>query len=96
MSISSRNYESALEDLLGEFGISRGNVVAALANRIKELQERSLKDFDSFAIFIDGYHIAGDVYIIALGIDTTGQKKALGLWEGATENHVICNVLLSD
>ena len=99
MGISSRNYESALEGLLGEFGVSKStvsrHVVAASASRLKELQERSLKDFDPFAIFIDGYHIAGDVYIIALGIDTMGQKKALGLWQGATENHVICNELLS-
>lgn len=99
MGISSRNYESALEGLLGEFGVSKStvsrHVVVASANRLKELQERSLKDFDPFAIFIDGYHIAGDVYIIALGIDTMGQKKALGLWQGATENHVICNELLS-
>ena len=99
MGISSRNYETALESLLGEFGISKStvsrHVVAASANRLKELQERTLKDFDPFAIFIDGYHIAGDVYIIALGIDTMGQKKALGLWQGATENHVICNELLS-
>ncbi|MDN3509008.1 MAG: transposase [Candidatus Neptunochlamydia sp.] len=55
----------------------------------------SLKDFDPFALFIDEYHIAGDVHIIALGMGTMGQKKALGLWQEATENHVVCNQFLS-
>lgn len=98
--ISSRNYRSTLHGLLKEFGISKSTVsrhiVRASAERLKELQERSLSEFNPFAIFIDGYHIGGEVYMIALGIDIEGQKKALGFWQGATENHVICQELLSN
>jgi transposase-like protein len=25
-------------------------------------------------------------FVVALGLDTSGQKRALGFWEGATEN----------
>jgi len=34
--------------------------------------------------------------MIALGIDREGYKRALGFWQGATENHVICEELLAD
>lgn len=31
-----------------------------------------------------------------MGLDRGGQKHILGLWEGATENSVVCKLLLSD
>ena len=34
--------------------------------------------------------------MIALGIDVEGHKHILGFWQGATENHEICESLLSD
>ena len=34
--------------------------------------------------------------MVALGIDRQGEKKALGFWEGATENYEICTELLTD
>ena len=34
--------------------------------------------------------------MVALGIDGTGHKHALGFWQGATENHEICEELLAD
>jgi putative transposase len=33
--------------------------------------------------------------VVALGIDATGQKHPLGLWDGATENAAVCQGLLS-
>ena len=33
---------------------------------------------------------------MALGIDTTGAKHALGLWDGSTENASLCQSLLAD
>jgi hypothetical protein len=32
--------------------------------------------------------------IAALGIDHTGQKHALGVWDGSTENAAVCQSLL--
>ena len=98
--ISTRDYKTVLHDLLNDFGISKSSVsrhlVAATESELRTLKERSLKDFDAFAIFIDGYHIGGQVFIVALGIDMQGKKRVLGFWQGATENHVICQELLSE
>jgi len=32
--------------------------------------------------------------VVALGIDRAGQKRVLGFWQGATENHDLCEALL--
>ncbi len=34
--------------------------------------------------------------MVALGIDRAGQKRVLGFWQGATENHALCEALLDD
>ena len=34
--------------------------------------------------------------MVALGIDATGGKHALGWWEGSTENAAVCQSLLAD
>ncbi len=98
--ISCRDYPGSLEVLLGELGISKSSVSrhlkCATAKKLQELQGRILKDLNPFALFIDGYHIAGKVFIVALLIDLDGKKHVLGFWEGATENHEICLELLAD
>lgn len=76
--ISTRNYEETLHHLLGDFGISKSNVsrqlVVATAQELKILQEHDLGPFDPFAVFFDGYHLGGQVYVVALGIDMEGMK----------------------
>lgn len=98
--ISTRNYDETLNCLLGSFGISKSSVsrhlVAATTQELKELKERSLEDFEPFAIFLDGYRLGGEVFIVALGLNTEGYKRVLGFWQGATENHAICQELLAD
>ncbi len=70
--ISTRNYDETLNCLLGSFGISKSSVsrhlVLATAQELKELKERSLEEFEPFAIFLDGYHLGGEVFIVALGV----------------------------
>ena len=98
--ISCRNYQGALDGLLEEFGISKSSISRhlkeATLSELKALQERSLVGIDPFAIFLDGYHIGGKVFIVGLLIDSKGKKYVLGFWEGATENHEICTELLSN
>ncbi|GER92650.1 hypothetical protein A45J_0368 [hot springs metagenome] len=55
-----------------------------------------MSDFRAFAIYLDTIHRAGEAFIIALGIDTEGKKMPLGFWQGATENHELCEELLAD
>jgi len=33
---------------------------------------------------------------MALGVDLAGLKRVLGFWQGATENHAVCQELLED
>ena len=98
--ISCRDYEKTLNGLLDNFGISRSSVSrhlkTATKEKLKELKDRSLKGINPFAIFIDGYHSAGKVFIVAMLIDMEGKKHVLGFWEGATENHNVCEELFRD
>ena len=97
--ISTRNYQGSLHYLLDAFGISKSSVsrhlVEATTKQLKELKERLLEGFEPFAILIDGYHMCGKVFIVGLGIDVNGKKQVLGFWEGATENHAVCQGLLN-
>lgn len=98
--ISTRNYGVTLNHLLDDFGISKSSIsrhlVTATTRELKALQERSLENFAPFAVFLDGYHLGGEVFIVALGIDVQGFKQVFGFWQGATENHTVCQELLAD
>ena len=48
------------------------------------------------AILIDGIHLDRQVLVVALGIETTGKKHVVGLWQGATENTTDVKELLED
>jgi len=45
---------------------------------------------------IDGLHFREHVVLLALGVDSTGQKHVLALREGNTENATVCRALLTD
>jgi transposase-like protein len=47
-------------------------------------------------MLIDTVHCGGVAFIVALGVDTAGNKKVLGYWEGATENSEITLRLFED
>jgi putative transposase len=100
LGISSRNYEETVEKLLRGYGIKKSSIsrhfVQATAAQMREFLERSLSGFNLCAIFIDGIEFKGEHLIVALGIDITGHKQILGLWQGATENAAICGNLLED
>jgi transposase-like protein len=98
--ISCRKYAETVVDVAGAFGVSAGSVsrhiVEATAKQLREFKERSLSEYEPFAIFLDTIHRGGEAFIIGLGIDTEGIKKVLGFWQGATENHEICEELFGD
>jgi transposase-like protein len=84
----------------GGFGVSPGSVsrhvVEVTVQKLKEFKERDLSGMIPFAIFIDTLHRGGQAFLVVLGMDTEGSKHILGFWEGATENHEICEELFSD
>ena len=71
-------------------------MVEVTVQRLKEFKERTLSEIVPFAVFIDTIHRGGEAFLVALGIDTEGAQTRLGFWEGATENHEVCEELFAD
>ncbi|HRN30143.1 MAG TPA: IS256 family transposase [Terrimesophilobacter sp.] len=103
--VATRKYARSLEPLPaelaeGERSTSKSTVsrkfVAASQARLNEWLGRDLAALDLVGVFIDGLHFQDDVVLVALGVDSSGNKHVLGLWEGATENGAACSALLSD
>ncbi|HEV2314902.1 MAG TPA: transposase [Candidatus Acidoferrales bacterium] len=98
--LTSRNYHRAVDSVLSGYGIEKSSVsrqfVAASAAQLKKLCEKKLDDLDPVAILIDGIHLGKQVLVVALGIESSGKKQVLGLWQGATENTTVVKELLED
>lgn len=100
LGISSRNYEETIEKLIHGYGIKKSSIsrhfIQATTEQMQEFLERTLTGLDTCVIFIDGIEFKGEHLIVSLGIDVTGKKQVMGLWQGATENAEICRNLLED
>jgi putative transposase len=98
--LTSRNYHRAVDSVLEGYGIEKSSVsrqfVQASAAQLKTLCEKKLDGLDLVAILIDGIHLGQQVLVVALGIETSGEKHVLGLWQGATENTSVVKELLED
>ena len=57
---------------------------------------RPLADLRLAVMMLDGIELHGRTNIVALGITTEGDKLALGLWDGSTENATVVAALLAD
>jgi putative transposase len=67
--------------------------VATTAAHLAAWQTASLDAMDLVGLLIDGVHIGEHCLIVALGIAADGQKHALGVWDGSTENARVCSNL---
>ena len=98
--LSTRKYGRAVEAVLDGYGIARSSVsrhfVRATAQQLQQLCERRLENLNLVALLIDGIEFAGQVLVVAVGVDPSGQKHVLGLWQGATENAAVAKALLED
>jgi transposase-like protein len=98
--LSARRYRETVVGAAEAFGVSPSAVserlVEATSQKLKEFRERSLEDFAPFAVFLDTIHRGGVAFVVALGLDGSGHKRALGFWEGATENAEVAQELLED
>jgi len=98
--LTSRSYHRAVQSVLEGYGIEKSSVsrqfVQASAAQLKRLCEKKLDDLDLVAILIDGIHLGQQVLVVALGIESSGKKHVLGLWQGATENTTVVKELLED
>jgi transposase-like protein len=101
--VATRQYARSLESLpatmpargTSKSAVSRRFVVKTAA-QLAAWRSTTLDALDLVALLIDGVHIGEHCIIVALGIDHTGAKHALGLWDGSTENAAVCQSLLAD
>jgi transposase-like protein len=88
--VSCGNYSRTIPQHRGAISKSRSTTsrhfVTASQSRLKEFQSRDLSGLDIVALFMDGTAFAGDQMVIALGIELSGKKVALGFVQSATEN----------
>jgi len=98
--ISLRSYEETVMDALGAFGVSPSTasrrIVEATTGQLRAFKERDLSKAEVFAAFLDTVHRGGEAFVVCLGIDVEGVKHIWGFWQGATENHEVCEALLRD
>jgi len=88
--VSTRDYDSVLDEISGGLGLSKSSVseafVRASKGALDEVNSRDLSCYDFVSIMVDGVGFADRTVIAALGITTAGKKLLLGLREGETEN----------
>jgi transposase-like protein len=98
--VSTRDYESTVEEVVKGHGISKSAIsrrqIQVTAKMLEEFYARRFDDREFVVIMIDGVGAGDAMNIVALGIDVWGMKTVLGIRQGATENHTICTELLSD
>ena len=103
--VSTRKYRRAQEPVgeqvqasarsTSKSAVSRTFVQRA-RDQLWNLMNRPLADLRLAVMMLDGIELHGRTNIVALGITTEGDKLALGLWDGSTENATVTAALLSD
>ena len=100
--VATRQYARSLEPLPATM-TTRGTSKSAVSRRfvaktraqLEAWQSQPLDGLDLVGLILDGVHVGEHCLIVALGIAADGQKHALGLWEGSTENATLCQSLLA-
>ena len=100
---STRRYAGTLDKLpepdeplsVSKSSVSRRWVALSQA-QLHEWLSASIQELDLPVVMIDGIHFRDRVILVALGIDTKGNKHVLGLREGSTEASRVVRSLLSD
>jgi putative transposase len=103
--VSTRQYRRAQEPVGPEVesdarSTSKSAVSRTFVQRTRDqlwkLMNRPLSDLRLAVLMLDGIELHGRTNIVALGISTEGEKLALGLWDGSTENATVAAALLAD
>lgn len=98
--VSTRQYAEVIPPMAHTVGISRSSVsrklVEAAQAAMASLADRRFDESDILAVYIDGIRIAGQMIVVAIGLDALGEKHLLGLKPGDTENASVVKALLVD
>ena len=98
--ISTRNYRAVIPDMAETVAVSKSNIsrefIGSSEQTLRELCERRFDGKDILIVYIDGIQFSGIHVIAALGVDSVGNKRVLGIREGASENATVVKDLLTD
>lgn len=98
--VTTRNYDDALGQLSDGLGLKKSAVSESFQRASQKdldaINGRSLSDWMISVVYIDGVGFADTMCLVAVGITQDGQKKVLGLRDGATENSTVVKDLLAD
>jgi len=101
--VTTRKYRRALDPLLAgrrERAVAKSSVsrrfVALTSAQLATWLARPLDDLAVRVLILDGLHFRDHIVVLALGVDSQGQKHVLALREGTTENATVCKALLAD
>ena len=87
--LSTHKYHESSSLAAEAFGISASSLSRRFkrssADKLKELQERSLSGYDFVAVFIDAKRYARDGVMVGLGVTIEGNKVVLGVEQMSTE-----------
>lgn len=103
--VSTRAYSSVLEpagpsvdeasSATSKSAVSRRFVEATRA-RLGAFRSRRLDDRRWLIVYIDGFGLADEAMVGALGVDSAGNKVPLSVAHGTTENKAVCRRLLDN
>ena len=105
LGLAGRRYEGGLEPVGEEVqeesnSTSKSEVsrrfIQGTEKALSELMSRPLDEDRYPVLLIDGIEFAEHMIVVAMGIDSGGNKQVLGIWHGSTENKALCRSLLAD
>jgi putative transposase len=98
--VSTRRYAEGVEAFVKGYGVSAASIsrrmLQVTTQKVEELFSRSLAEVDLAVLMLDGIEIGDHTVMVALGIDTKGNKHILGIRQGGTENTEVVKALLQD
>lgn len=100
LGLSTRNYGQLVRQFAEAYGIEKSAVsdhfIRVSRRKVQQLLERDLSQWKFCAIYVDGVEFKGQHLVVALGVNSDGHKKVLGMRQGATENAVVVSALFAD
>jgi len=96
--VANRHGEQPSSITLGgrKVAVTRPRVRSSTRLALSELMSKDLSELDICALFLDGEGVGDHTVVVALAVDSKGNKHPIGLREGSTENEAVCTALLSD
>ena len=98
--LTTRRYGEVIRELEQAYGIEKSTVsehfIDASRRHLEKLQRRHFGEEAFCAMMIDATPFGDQDVVVAIGLTLQGQKKVLGLHQGATENATVVKHLLDD